>query len=131
MFAVVVVAILASTAIGVAPPPTSTPVAESLAPSGVIAPGESAAPAPTPLVEPAVVGLLLKLNDMLGASGDLLERELAREVFRADEVQDQIRTVNYLVGYASEAVTALGGALGPDEAGGRMAALYGSIADFG
>jgi hypothetical protein len=132
MFAVVVVAILASTAIGAAPPPAGTSVGDSPAPSGVFASGESgapAAPAPTPLVDPALVGFLRQLNDKLGASGDQLEAELAREMLRVDDVQTQIRTIYGLVGFASEAVSALDGALGPNQAGGKMAALYGSIAD--
>ena len=78
MFAVVVVAILASTAIGAVPPPAGTPVGESPAPSGVIASGESGAPAPTPVVDPAVVDLLAKLNDQLGASGKRTSRPNGR-----------------------------------------------------
>jgi Carbohydrate binding domain len=129
MFAVVVVAILASTAIGAAPPPPGTPVVGSPAPSGVVESGAPVVPAPTPLVDPALVGYIRGLNDRIGASGDLLRAELDRTTFRADEVQDQIRVINGLVAFASEAVSALDGALGPDQAGGRMGALYGSIAD--
>ena len=78
MFAVVVVAILASTAIGAVPPPAGTPVGESPAPSGVIASGESGAPAPTPVVDPAVVDLLANSTIGSAAAGDALQGRTGR-----------------------------------------------------
>ncbi len=129
MFAVVVVAILASTAIGAVPPPAGTPVGESPAPSGVIASGESGAPAPTPVVDPAVVDLLAKLNDQLGGAGNALEAERARVNFRVEEVVDWIRQINGLASTSADVVTALKGAFGPNQAGGRLSTLYGLILD--
>ena len=129
MFAVVVVAILASTAIGAVPPPAGTPVGEIPAPSGVIASGESGAPAPTPLVAPALVGLLRQINDRLGALGDQLVTERARTTFRAGDVQRLIRTINGVVYDNFDVVVALDAALGANQARGKMAAVYVSIAD--
>jgi carbohydrate binding protein with CBM4/9 domain len=129
MFAVVVVAILASTAIGAAPPPTGTPVVGSAAPSGIVESGVPVVPAPTPLVDPAVVDMLAKLNDQLGAAGTALKAELARVTFRPKETVTWVRQVNSLALTSADVVRALKGALGPDQPGGRLSALYGSIAD--
>jgi hypothetical protein len=69
------------------------------------------------------------LNERLSASRDALQTELRRTRFRTPEVAFIIRQVNQRVAVGSEAVQALDGELGKDEPGGRMAAVYGSIAD--
>ena len=90
---------------------------------------QSSAPTPTPPVAPQVVDLLRSLNERLAASRDALQTELRRNRFRTHEVAFIIRQVNQRVAVGSEAVQALEGELGKDEPGGRMAAVYGSIAD--
>ena len=49
--------------------------------------------------------------------------------FRVEEVVDWIRQINGLASTSADVVTALKGALGPNQPGGRLSALYGLIAD--
>jgi hypothetical protein len=128
MFAVVVLAVVASTALGISPPPPPPP---SSGPGGVTvtpSPGTSS-PGPTsrPPVDPRVVELLGQLNERLAASADALEVERVRINLRVDEVQNLIRKVNTDVGAAVQFVAGLGGQLGRDQPGGQMATLYGLI----
>ena len=55
--------------------------------------------------------------------------ELKRTHFRVDELANLIRQVNLRAARGPEAVGALGGALGKDEPGGRMASIYRQITD--
>ena len=126
--AVAIILLIAAVALGVGPgggSPT-TPAGASGAPSQAVA---TAVPTPTPLVDPAVVRLLRSLNDRLEANGQALQAELDRSRFRADAVQAIVRQVNGFAPNGSEAVKALGGALGKDEAGGKLGALYLAMAD--
>jgi hypothetical protein len=126
--AVAIILLIAVVALGVGPgggSPT-TPAGASQAPSQAVA---TAVPTPTPPVDPAVVRLLRSLNDRLEANADALQAELDRSRFRADAVQSIVRQVNTFAPNGSEAVKALGGALGKDEPGGKLAALYLAMAD--
>jgi hypothetical protein len=127
MFAVLIVAIMASTAIGSTPAiPTAEPGSGSPVPS-LFPPSAEPTPTPSPPVNPALVGLLRALNDRLAASADALEAERARVNLRTPDVQAMIRQVNNQVAAGTEAVRGLGAALGRSEPGGLMAALYGTI----
>jgi hypothetical protein len=85
---------------------------------------QSSQPTPTPPVNPQVVDLLRSLNEGLASSSDALQAELRRASFRTPEVVDLIRQVSQRIGVGVEAVQALDGALGKDQPGGRMAAVY-------
>lgn len=128
MIAVALVAIIATTAALAATP----------SPGGGSGPGasptpditlQSSQPTPTPPVNPQVVDLLRSLNEQLAASGDALQAELRRARFRTPEVVSLVRQANQRIGVGVEAVQALDGALGKDQPGGRMAAVYGAMAD--
>ena len=80
-----------------------------------------------PIVDPAVVALLGALNSELVAGADALHRELGRTALRTADVALLIRQLNSKVAYGSDVVQQLGGALGPDEPGGKLAALYEAI----
>jgi hypothetical protein len=82
---------------------------------------------PEPVVDPAVVQLLDALNGELVAGADALQRELARTTLRTADVASLIRQLNAKVAYGGDVVRQLGGALGADEPGGKLAALYEAI----
>lgn len=90
---------------------------------------QSSEPTPTPPVNPQVVDLLRSLNEGLASSSDALQAELRRARFRTPEVASLVRQVNQRIGVGAEAVQALDGALGKDQPGGRMAAVYGAMGD--
>ena len=69
------------------------------------------------------------LNGQLADSANALEAELKRTHFRVEELANLIRQVNLRAARGPEAVGALGGALGKDEPGGRMASIYRGIID--
>jgi hypothetical protein len=126
--ALAIIALVATTVLAATPGPGGGegPGGASPTPSRSL---QSSAPTPTPPVAPQVVDLLRSLNERLAASRDALQTELRRTRFRTPEVAFIIRQVNQRVAVGSEAVQALDGELGKDEPGGRMAAVYGSIAD--
>ena len=126
--ALAIIALVATTVLAATPGPGGGdgPGGASPTPSLSL---QSSAPTPTPPVAPQVVDLLRSLNERLAASRDALQTELRRTRFRTPEVAFIIRQVNQRVAVGSEAVQALEGELGKDEPGGRMAAVYGSIAD--
>lgn len=126
--AVAVVAIIATTALAVVPRPGGSVGPDGASPTPSLA-LSSIRPTPTPPVDPQVVDLLRSLNEQLAASREALRGELDRARFRTPEVATIIRQVNQRVSVGAEAVQALDGALGKDQPGGRMAAVYGSIAD--
>jgi len=126
--AVAIILLIAVVALGVGPgggSPT-TPAGASQAPSQAVA---TAVPTPTPPVDPGVVKYLRLLNGQLADSANALEAELKRTHFRVDELANLIRQVNLRAARGPEAVGALGGALGKDEPGGRMASIYRQITD--
>ncbi|MGZ9275837.1 MAG: carbohydrate binding domain-containing protein [Candidatus Limnocylindrales bacterium] len=82
----------------------------------------------TPIVDPNVVGLLRALNQQLADHGRALRDSLTGS-FRTSEVAATIRQINATVQFATDSVSALRGALGEDEAGGRLAGLYQSMAE--
>lgn len=122
---VVVLAVLATTALGIGSPPASgepdspRPSLPSAAPTAV----------PSPLVDPGAVELLQAVNQRLVAFGEGLRRELDRANLRTNEVASLIRQVNATVALGADAVVALNGAQGENEPGGRLAAIYTSIGD--
>jgi hypothetical protein len=85
-------------------------------------------PTVAPIVDPAVVSLLGALNAELVTGADSLQRELDRASLRTADVNALIRQLNQKVGYGSDVVRQLGGALGVDEPGGKLAAVYDAIA---
>lgn len=80
----------------------------------------------TPIVDPTVVALLRSLNQQLADHGRALRDSLTGS-FRTSDVAATIRQVNATVQLATDSVSALRGALGEDEAGGRLAVLYQAI----
>ena len=127
--AVAIILLITAMALGVGRgggTPTSPAAGGSAAPSQAVATAE---PTPTPPVDPQVVKLLRSLNDQLETSADALQAELDRTRFRVEDVQALIRQVNSRAAVGSQAVLALSGAMGKDEPGGRMAALYKSMED--
>jgi hypothetical protein len=124
VLAVVILALLATSAFAVNPGP---PVA-----SGSPRPTSSAvvaAATPSPLVEPRAVALLGALNKRLAALGEGLERELARTELRTNEVASLVRQVNTTVGHGAGTVRGLDGVDGENEPGGKLGALYKSMGD--
>jgi hypothetical protein len=85
-------------------------------------------PSASPPVDPLVVDLLGALNQKLAAYAGELQHETDRSALRVAEVASLIRQVNATVRVGAEAVPKLGGFLGPDQPGGRLAALYEAIA---
>lgn len=83
---------------------------------------------PTPPVDPRSVVLLRTVNEQLLRDSEILQSELRRRTFRVGEVAFVIRQINATVLYAEDVVANLGGALGEDEVGARMAAAYRTIA---
>ena len=128
MIAVALIGIIATTAA----------LPASLWPGGGSGPGasptpdvalQSSEPTPKPPVNPQVVSLLRALNENFDANADALQAELRRARFRAPEVRSLMQQVNQRIGVGVEAVQALDGALGKEQPGGRMAAVYGAISD--
>jgi hypothetical protein len=102
---------------------------------GVVGPSAAASSAPptiqptvAPPVDPAVVHLLHELNQQLLGHSQALQRELARARLRTADVAALIRQVNTAVAVGENAVAGLGGFLGPEQPGGRLAAAYQDIA---
>ncbi len=81
----------------------------------------------TPIVDPSVVDLLRSLNQQLADHGRALRESLTGS-FRTSDVAATIRQVNATVQVATDSVSALRGALGEDEAGGRLTVLYQALA---
>jgi len=124
VLAVVILALIVTTAFA---GPAGSPSAP-----GSARPTVSAAPVqvtPEPLVDAAVVKLLRAVNERLAGFGVGLERELDRTTLRTNEVASLVRQINTTVALGSDAVTALDGALGENEPGGKLAALYKSLGD--
>jgi len=124
VLAVVILALIATTAFA---GPAGSPSA-----SGSARPTLSAVPVPVtpePLVDAAVVNLLRAVNERLAGFGLGLERELDRTTLRTNEVASLVRQVNTTVALGADAVTALDGALGENEPGGKLAALYKAMGD--
>ncbi len=124
MVAVIIVGVLGASALaggptrpsdGASPPPARS------SPTSVVA-------LPTPVVDPSVVALLRVLNGRLDEYGRALE-EASSGRFRTADVASLIRQVNSAVRLGIDQVSALRGALGENEPGGRLAALYRSMAD--
>ena len=128
MIAVVLIGIIATTVALAATPSPSGGTDPGASPTPDIA-LQSSQPTPTPPVNPQVVDLLRSLNEGLAASSDALQAELRRARFRTPEVANLIRQVNQRIGVGVEAVQALDGALGKDQPGGKMAAIYGAMTD--
>lgn len=128
VIAVALIGIIATTAaLGASPGPgAGTGSGASPTPEVTI---RSSEPTPKPPVNPQVVDLLRALNERFAATGDALVAELRRARFRTPEVANLIREVNQRIGVGVEAVQALDGALGKDQPGGRMAAVYGAMSD--
>ena len=124
VLAVIVIAVIGTTAF--AGPPASPTGSGSPRPTQSVA---AATASPEPLVDPGTVKLLRAVNERLAGFGVGLERELDRSTLRTNEVQSLIRQVNNTVSLGSEYVLRLGGALGENEPGGRLAALYKSMGD--
>ena len=128
MIAVALVGIIATTAALAASPRPGGGTGSGASPTPDLA-LQSSQPTPTPPVNPQVVDLLRALNERFAATGDALVAELRRARFRTPEVANLIREVNQRIGVGVEAVQALDGALGKDQPGGRMAAVYGAMSD--
>lgn len=128
MIAVALVGIIATTAALAASPGPGGGSGPGASPTPNVA-LQSSEPTPTPPVNPQVVDLLRSLNEGLASSSDALQAELRRARFRTPEVANLIRQVNQRIGVGVEAVQALDGALGKEQAGGRMAAVYGAMGD--
>jgi hypothetical protein len=127
--AVAIILLIAGVALGIGPgggSPTAPAAGGSGAPSQAVA---TARPTPTPPVDPAVVRLLRSLNDRLEANADALQAELERSRPRAAAIQSIVRQVNTFAPNGSEAVKALGGMLGKNQPGGKLAALYLALSD--
>jgi Carbohydrate binding domain len=127
--AVAIILLISAVALGVGPgggAPTVPAGGGSAAPSQAVA---TAMPTPTPLVDPGVVKYLRLLNGQLADSANALEAEVKRTHFRVEELANLIRQVNLRAARGPEAVGALGGALGKNEPGGRMASIYLGIID--
>jgi hypothetical protein len=128
VIAVALIGIIATTAALAATPEAGGGSRPGASPTPDVA-LQSSEPTPTPPVNPQVVDLLRSLNEGLASSSDALQAELRRARFRTPEVANLIRQVNQRIGVGVEAVQALDGALGKDQPGGRMAAVYGAMGD--
>ncbi len=124
LLAVVVLAILATTAFAINPGPAAETGSPRPSPSAVVV-----APSPSPLVDPGAVAFLRAVNQRLAAFGEGLQRELDRTNLRTNEVASLVRQVNSTVAIGADAVTSLDGAQGENEPGGKLAALYKSMGD--
>ncbi|HSL75849.1 MAG TPA: carbohydrate binding domain-containing protein [Candidatus Limnocylindrales bacterium] len=128
MIAVALIGIIATTAALAATPRAGGGTDPGASPTPDVA-VQSSRPTATPPVNPQVVDLLRSLNERFAATGDALQAELRRARFRTPEVANLIREVNQRIGVGVEAVQALDGALGKEQPGGRMAAVYGAMAE--
>jgi len=128
VIAVALIGIIATTAALAASPQTGDESRPGASPTPNVA-LQSSEPTPAPPMNPQVVDLLRSLNEGLASSSDALQAELRRARFRTPEVANLIRQVNQRIGVGVEAVQALDGALGKDQPGGRMAAVYGAMGD--
>jgi carbohydrate binding protein with CBM4/9 domain len=118
-FAVIMLAIVGTSVLaGAASPPAAGPSPSPGATSSPIV------PASAPPVDPTAVKVLGALNQRLLADSESIKRELDRANLRTAEVASLIRQVNATVAYGADVVPTLGGFLGPDQPGGRLAALY-------
>jgi hypothetical protein len=128
VIAVVLVGMIATTMALAATPSAGSGSGSGASPTPDVA-LRSSEPTATPPVNPQVVDLLRSLNEGLASSRDALQAELRRARFRTPEVANLIRQVNQRIGVGAEAVQALDGALGKDQPGGKMAAVYGAMGD--
>lgn len=129
MIAVALVGIIATTVALAATPGPGSGSGPGASPTPDVA-LQSSQPTPTPPVNPQVVDLLRSLNERFAANADALRAELRRPRFRTPEVAIIIREVNSrLVAGGETAVQALDGALGKEQPGGRMAAVYGAMSE--
>ncbi|HET9754981.1 MAG TPA: hypothetical protein VFP66_00650 [Candidatus Limnocylindrales bacterium] len=124
VLAVIVVVVIGTTAF--AGPPASPTGSGSPRPTQSVA---AATASPKPLVDPGTVKLLRAVNERLAGFAVGLQRELDRSTLRTNEVQALIRQVSNTVSLGSELLSGLGGALGENEPGGKMAALYKVMGD--
>ncbi len=124
MLAVVILALLATSAFAVNPGPSGETGSPRPTSSAAIA-----APTPSPLVDPGAVVLLGAINQRLVGFGVGLQRELDRTELRTNEVASLVRQVNATVGFGADAVLNLDGADGENEPGGKLGALYKSMGD--
>jgi hypothetical protein len=97
-------------------------------PSAAASPTGQAA-GPSPIVDPSVVGLLKVLNQRLVLGADSLGTALDAAPFRTGDVAAGIRQLNTTASLAAEYIPLLGGQTGPEEVGGRLAALYAAIGE--
>jgi hypothetical protein len=121
-FAVVVVGIVLSAALGGGPARPGAPAS----PRPVLS-FQPATETPKPPVDPVAVELLRSVNERLAGYEEILRRELDRTTLQTSEVRSTITQVNSTAAYGVTAVAALDGAQGPDEVGGQMAEVYRSI----
>ena len=118
--AVVVLAVVGTSILaGAGRPAITTPSASPVASQPVVA-----EPSVAPPVDPGVVALLGSLNQQIAASGQALQKEVDRATLRTADVRSLIQQLNSKIALGAELVAKLGGFLGPDEPGGRLAALY-------
>jgi hypothetical protein len=121
---VIVAAVIVGTALasraGPGPEPT---VSGSPGPSSS-AVESVAAVTPSPPVDLKAVELVRKVNEDLASYGETLQNEISRSTFRIDIVKQTIVQLNISAGLGLGAVGELGGALEPEEVGGRLAILY-------
>jgi hypothetical protein len=120
--AVIVLAVVATSVIAGGSSPSV--VGPSAAPSSS---RPTVQPTVAPPVDPAVVHLLHELNQQLLGHSQALQRELDRARLRTADVAGLIRQVNTAVAVGENAVAGLGGFLGQEQPGGRMAAAYQDI----
>ena len=128
MIAVVLIGIIATTAALAATPSPGVGSGPDPSPTPDVA-LQSSQPTATPPVNPQVVDLLRALNENFDANAEALQAELRRARFRTPDVASIVRAINQRIGVGVEAVQALDGALGKDQPGGRMAAVYGAMSD--
>ena len=128
VIAVALVAIIATTVALAATPGPGSGSGPGASPTPDVA-LQSSEPTPTPPVNPQVVDLLRALNENFDASAKALQAELRRARFRTPDVANIVRAINQRIGVGVEAVQALDGALGKDQPGGRMAAVYAAMSD--
>jgi Carbohydrate binding domain len=124
VLAVIVAAVIVGTALASRAAPGPEPSGNGHPTTSASALESFATETPSPPVDPKVVELIRKVNQDLAAYGESLKGELGRPTFRAEEVAALIRQVNFTAGLGNGAISDLGGALGPEEVGGRLAAMY-------
>ena len=118
--AVVVLAVIGTSILaGAGRPAITAPTPSPLASQPVVV-----VPSVAPPVDPKTVALLAELNQSIAVLGQALKNEVARTTLRTAEVRTLIQQLNTKVGIGGDYVAKLGGFLGPEEPGGRLAALY-------